>query len=184
MQIPDLYICSIYKILNFSGELEDAISEHESELAISEALDDKIGCAIAHRKIGECQCESGNFEEALKHQRHHLKLATENNDLQEEQRALATIGRTFLYQAETMRDRDESHNSTDCHALQSAESAFLQSMTICGKLQSIITMAEYYQTKARLLLNLGKYAVCGMLQSIISMADYNQTKARLLLNLS
>ena len=139
-------------INNFSGELEDAISEHENELVISEALGDKIGCAIAHRKIGECQCESGNFDEALKHQGYHLKLATENSELQEQQRALATIGRTYLYQAETLRDRDKSSG-----ALQKAESAFLRSMALCAKLQSNIDIKDYMQMKARLLLNLGEY---------------------------
>ena len=134
-----------------TGELGDAICEHESELAISESLDDKIGCAIAHRKIGECQCESGHFKEALKHQHRHLELAKENSDLAEEQRALATIGRTFLYQAESLRDRDEYQN-----ALQSAESAFLKSMAVCVKLQSTIDTKECMQMKARLLLNLGE----------------------------
>lgn len=49
-----------------SGDYEAAISEHQQELALSEALNDVIGRAVANRKIGECYAEMGNIEAALK----------------------------------------------------------------------------------------------------------------------
>lgn len=64
--------CSVSNTLFFlfflllSGDYEAAISEHQQELALSEALNDVIGRAVANRKIGECYAELGNIEAALK----------------------------------------------------------------------------------------------------------------------
>lgn len=106
-----------------------------------------IGRAVASRKIGECYAEMGNFEAALKvsalvkmasklckavmsgvicvlvlqHQRRHLDLARSVRDHAEEQRALATIGRTYLFRYES----DQSRNS-----LEQAEDAFKKSLAI------------------------------------------------------
>ena len=80
------------------GKYEEAIHEHETELHLSEALDDSIGAAVGNRKIGECYCELGQYDKALQHQERHLSLAQSCNDDVEEQRAWATIGRTYLFQ--------------------------------------------------------------------------------------
>ncbi len=56
------------------GDYEDAVSEHETELRLSEALEDIIGAGIANRKIGEVYCEMGQYEKALGHQRLHLEV--------------------------------------------------------------------------------------------------------------
>lgn len=127
------------------GNYEAAISEHRQELALSEALKDVIGRAVANRRIGECYAEMGNFTAALKvswsnweykhfyyvcglevffplqHQRCHLDLARSVRDHAEEQRALATIGRTYLFRFES----DQSRSS-----LEQAEDAFRKSLAI------------------------------------------------------
>ena len=51
------------------------------EKRASEALQDKIGEAVACRKIGECYCLLGHFDKALKLQNQYLALAQECNDL-------------------------------------------------------------------------------------------------------
>ncbi|MBN3290595.1 TONSL protein, partial [Polypterus senegalus] len=124
-----------------------AIEEHLQELHLSDTLNDVIGKAVAHRKIGECFAELGNYDKALKHQRQHLALAQSvGNDL-EEQRAWATIGRTFLFRNET----DQSRES-----LQKAEDAFKRGMRIIDeRLDGKVSHSELSVMRARLYLNLG-----------------------------
>lgn len=129
----------------FLGDYRSAIEEHRQELELSEILHDVIGSAVANRKIGECYAELGNIEAALKvckyilviigeitwshshieflsqHQRLHLNLARSVHDAAEEQRALATIGRTYLF----LFDSDNSRDS-----LKHAEDAFKKSLAI------------------------------------------------------
>lgn len=59
-------ILSLVCFLCLPGDYKAAISEHRQELALSEALNDVIGRAVANRKIGECYAEMGNFTAALK----------------------------------------------------------------------------------------------------------------------
>ena len=86
------YYCYYYNILlkiqrvfslswSAQGRHEEAISEHEMEKRASEALQDKIGEAVACRKIGECYCLLGHFDKALKLQNQYLALAQKCNDL-------------------------------------------------------------------------------------------------------
>ncbi|XP_048477148.1 tonsoku-like protein [Rhincodon typus] len=135
------------EVLARHGEFEEAIREHQQELQLSEALSDVIGRAIANRKIGECLAEIGNYAGALKHQRRHLELARSvSNDI-EEQRAWATIGRTYLYIYET----DQSRES-----LKEAENAFRKSLAIVDeRLEGKASRHELSEMRARLYLNLG-----------------------------
>uniref|UniRef100_A0A3P9Q8L8 Tonsoku-like protein n=1 Tax=Poecilia reticulata TaxID=8081 RepID=A0A3P9Q8L8_POERE len=139
-------------ICNQLGELlsrtdyEGAIREHQQELALSEALNDVIGRAVANRKIGECYAETGKIEAALKHQRCHLDLARSVGDHAEEQRALATIGRTFLFRYES----DQSKSS-----LKQAEDAFRKSLAVVDERLGTVPEREIREMKARLFLNLG-----------------------------
>uniref|UniRef100_A0A672P2H5 Tonsoku-like protein n=1 Tax=Sinocyclocheilus grahami TaxID=75366 RepID=A0A672P2H5_SINGR len=122
-------------------------SRHRQELELSEILHDVIGSAVANRKIGECYAELGNIEAALKHQRLHLNLARSVHDAAEEQRALATIGRTYLF----LFDSDNSRDS-----LKHAEDAFKKSLAIVDeRLEGTVSSRELSEMKARLLLNLG-----------------------------
>ncbi|KAK3538198.1 hypothetical protein QTP70_033122 [Hemibagrus guttatus] len=135
------------ELLAKNGDYQAAIEEHRQELALSEGLHDVIGCAVANRKIGECYAELGNIEAALKHQRLHLNLARSVNDATEEQRALATIGRTYLF----LHDSDQSRDS-----LKQAEDAFKKSLAILdGRLEGTVSARELSEMRARLLLNLG-----------------------------
>ncbi|XP_027130900.1 tonsoku-like protein [Larimichthys crocea] len=141
-------ICNqLGELLSRSGDYEAAIGEHTQELSLSEVLNDVIGRAVAHRKIGECYAEMGNIKAALEHQRLHLDLARSVRDHAEEQRALATIGRTYLFRYES----DQSRNS-----LGQAEDAFLKSLGIVeDRLKGTVSVQEVSEMKARLFLNLG-----------------------------
>lgn len=135
------------ELLARNGDYKAAIEEHRRELALSEALGDVIGSAVANRKIGECFAELGNTDLALKHQRRHLDLARSVNDAAEEQRALATIGRTYLFRYES----DQSQES-----LSQAKEAFKKSLAIVdGRLGGVLPARELSEMKARLFHNLG-----------------------------
>ncbi|XP_068194803.1 tonsoku-like protein [Antennarius striatus] len=141
-------ICNqLGELLSRNGDYEAAIREHQQELSLSEVLNDVIGRAVAHRKIGECYAEMGNTNAALKHQRCHLDLARSVGDHAEEQRALATIGRTYLFRYES----DQSRKS-----LEQAEDAFRKSLAIVDDcLGGTVSGREISEMKARLFLNLG-----------------------------
>ncbi|XP_059210047.1 tonsoku-like protein [Centropristis striata] len=141
-------ICNqLGELLSRNGDYEAAIREHQQELSLSEVLNDVIGRAVANRKIGECYAEMGNTEDALKHQRRHLDLARSVRDHAEEQRALATIGRTYLFCYES----DQSRSS-----LKQAEEAFRKSLAIVDeRLEGTVPGREISEMKARLFLNLG-----------------------------
>ncbi|KAL4624199.1 tonsoku-like protein [Arapaima gigas] len=135
------------EVLARSGDYEAAIEEHRQELTLSEVLHDVIGSAVANRKIGECYAELGNIEAALKYQQRHLDLACSVRDAAEEQRALATIGRTFLFRYES----DQSQES-----LRQAEDAFKKSLAIVDeRLEGTVAARELSEMRARLFLNLG-----------------------------
>ena len=107
----------------FQGEYHDAIKEHQNELQISDSLNDIIGAAVANRKIGECYNELGQYQKALKHQRKHLRLAESSDNVLEQQRALATIGRTYLCWA----DNPDTDSAEKTEVLPEAQSAFQRS---------------------------------------------------------
>ncbi len=48
---------------------------HQYELSLSEATSDKLSMGIACRKVGECHCELGDYEEAVEYQKRHLELS-------------------------------------------------------------------------------------------------------------
>ncbi|XP_044231765.1 tonsoku-like protein [Thunnus albacares] len=141
-------ICNqLGELLSRNGDYEAAIREHQQELSLSEVSNDVIGRAVANRKIGECYAEMGNIEAALKHQHRHLDLARSVRDHAEEQRALATIGRTYLFRYES----DQSRNS-----LEQAKDTFMKSLAIVNDyLEGTVPGREISEMKARLFLNLG-----------------------------
>ncbi|XP_078285770.1 tonsoku-like protein isoform X2 [Rhinoraja longicauda] len=135
------------EVLAKQGQFQKAIEEHRQELQLSEVLNDVIGCAVANRKIGECLAEMGSYPAALEHQRKHLQLARSVANHVEEQRAWATIGRTYLFSNETNQSSE---------SLQEAENAFRKSMAIVeNKLQDKVSQHELSEMRARLYLNLG-----------------------------
>ncbi|XP_051872421.1 tonsoku-like protein [Pristis pectinata] len=135
------------EVLAKQGQFQRAIEEHRQELQLSEVLNDVIGCAIANRKIGECLAELGSYPAALEHQRKHLQLACSVANDVEEQRAWATIGRTYLFIYETNQSSE---------SLQEAENAFRKSLAIVDtKLEGQVFQHELSEMRARLYLNLG-----------------------------
>ncbi|XP_074843445.1 tonsoku-like protein [Carettochelys insculpta] len=131
----------------------EALVEHQEELRLLESVEDIIGCAVAHRKIGE-----------RLHQRQHLELACAVSDHTEQQRAWATIGRTYMFVAESGQAGE---------ALWEAEQAFMKSLAILeeqleasalwSRLGDGLALAvpgkvpqrELSEMRARLYLNLG-----------------------------
>ncbi len=63
-----------------SGDHTLALMYHEAELSLCESSGDQLGTAIAHRRIGECQCELGQYSDALSHQNKHLKIARQMSE--------------------------------------------------------------------------------------------------------
>ena len=114
--------------LPFEGDNRLALHYHQCELSLSEAVGDRLGAAVAHRRVGECECELGNYGAALGHQQEHLRIAEELGDQAEVQRALTTLGRTYLHQA------DREHGEETDQLLLKAGTAFLKSLDVCDKL--------------------------------------------------
>ena len=67
----------------------------------------------------------------------------------EQQRALATLGRTYFVQAEF----SDEVGTQRC--LKRSEEAYCESLKLCNKLKTKLPLKEHLQMKARLYLNLG-----------------------------
>ncbi|XP_032079155.1 tonsoku-like protein [Thamnophis elegans] len=147
-QKEEAVLCNqLGEILARHGRFQEALEEHRLELRLLESVEDVIGCAVAHRKIGECLAELESYEAALKHQRRHLELACTVSSAVEQQRAWATIGRTYMFMAES----DQLGE-----ALQEAEKAFMKSLAVLeDKLEGQVPQREGSEMRARLYLNLG-----------------------------
>ncbi|KAM9257796.1 tonsoku-like protein [Morus bassanus] len=138
------------EILASHGRYEEALEEHRQELRLLEEAGDSIGRAVAHRKIGERLAELENYEAALKHQRQHLELARSLSDDTEQQRAWATIGRTYMFVADSRSPGEATP------ALREAERAFRTSLAIVEeKLEGVVPNRELTEMRTRLYLNLG-----------------------------
>lgn len=132
-----------------TGDIRRALRYHQIELSLSEAGSDRLEAAIAHRKVGECECELGNFDAAVRHQMEHLKIAQGLGDLLEEQRALATIGRTYFVQSESQRGLEAEET------LVLAGNTHLKSLDLCDRLVGKVPDRALLQMKGRVYLNLG-----------------------------
>lgn len=80
------------------GYFEKAVKEHTREVQLSEASQDSIGAAIAHRKVGECLCALKKYKEALFHQNLHLEVEWNRGNFkrQESTSFLCPIQHTLL----------------------------------------------------------------------------------------
>ena len=142
-------------ILLWKGNFEEAVVEYENELRLCDADDDAITCAVAHRRVGECYSELGDYAAAIRHLRLYLELAKKCDSVIEQQRAYATLGRTHYQHAErSVGDPDVVQT-----ALQDAEIAFTQSLGTCKRLKGTISQLEYSEMKSRLLLNFGLFHI-------------------------
>ncbi|XP_068017209.1 LOW QUALITY PROTEIN: tonsoku-like protein [Melanerpes formicivorus] len=148
--VEEAALCNqLGEILASCGRYEEALEEHRQELRLLEGAGDGLGCAVAHRKIGERLAEMENYEAALKHQHQHLELARGLADETEQQRAWATIGRTYMFMA-------DSDGTAAQEAWRKAERAFHTSLTIVEeKLEGAVPEREVTEMRTRLYLNLG-----------------------------
>ncbi|XP_037237203.1 tonsoku-like protein isoform X3 [Falco rusticolus] len=152
--VEEAAVCNqLGEILASHGRYEEALEEHRQELQLLEGAGDSIGCAVAHRKIGERLAELENYEAALKHQHQHLELARSLSDDTEQQRAWATIGRTYMFMADS---RTQGEEAAGLPALRKAEQAFHTSLAIVEeKLEGAVPHRELTEMRTRLYLNLG-----------------------------
>lgn len=131
---------------------KEALQEYMEQLRVCEELQDKLSCARAHRMIGEVYASLEDYEQALMHQNLHLEGARDVKNLIEEQRAFATLGRTYFCLAESLIGKTEKRDE----ALANGKIAYVQSMELCDKLTDTeIKLEEKTLMRARLLLNLG-----------------------------
>ncbi|XP_058807666.1 tonsoku-like protein [Phymastichus coffea] len=132
---------------------DDALEAYQGQLQASIDLGDNLSIANAHRMIGEVLAYQGNFKEALSHINLYLKKAQDLEDLVEEQRAYATLGRTYLMDAENYVKESEKEKKEE--VLRQARKALSKSIRLCDKLEHKIDKNELMMMRARLLLNLG-----------------------------
>ncbi|KAL4713121.1 hypothetical protein ACJJTC_004507 [Scirpophaga incertulas] len=128
----------------------DALDEYKQEAGICKELGLRLEWATCNRMIGEMYMLLAEFDKALKYEERHLVVAKELNNLVEEQRAMATLGRIYLLQGQSTINDKEVHTS-----LKAAEKAFMKSLMLCEKLSGKITNHELMDMRARLLLNIG-----------------------------
>ncbi|KAG3273358.1 tonsoku like, DNA repair protein, transcript variant X2 [Ictidomys tridecemlineatus] len=135
------------ELLASHGRYAEALEEHQQELRLLESVLDTLGCAVAHRKIGERLAEMEDYSAALQHQHRHLELADSLSNHTELQRAWATIGRTHLDIYDHCQSRDD---------LLQAQTAFEKSLAIIDeKLEGTLSQRELSEMRTRLYLNLG-----------------------------
>ena len=79
-------------------------------------------------------------------------IITHTGDLPEEQRALATLGRTYFVYSQSEEERGKP-NATDL--LLKAEKQNLDSLDVCDKLVGRVPDREILEMRSRLYLNLG-----------------------------
>ncbi|CAH2242742.1 jg11900 [Pararge aegeria aegeria] len=128
----------------------DALDEYKNEASICKELGLRMEWGTCNRMIGEMYMLMAEFDKALKYEERHLSVAKELNNLVEEQRAMATLGRIYLLQGQSSTDDTESKQS-----LTAAEKAFMKSLVLCEKLNGKVTKTELMDMRARLLLNIG-----------------------------
>ena len=90
-----------------AGFLNLALQYHTQDLEISTEHGVRLDIAVAHRSVGEVYAELGEFAEAISHQEKFLKICEEIKNLVEQQRAHATLGRTYYTMLMSERDEDE-----------------------------------------------------------------------------
>ena len=138
-----------------TGDYDRALRYHREELQLSESLKDVLGQAVGHRKVGECLADLCKFSEAIEEQKRYLELAKSLSNLQEVQRAYATLGRIWY-----MRHKAEEKSASSGY-LRKAKESFNSSLGMCNQLESlggVVSHKELSDMRARLYLNLGLLA--------------------------
>ncbi|KAI4471123.1 tonsoku-like protein [Holotrichia oblita] len=127
-----------------------AIAEYVKVGMLYKALNKPIDYAQCNRMIGEAYSHLKQYNKALKHQNIHLKIAIEEANKLEEQRAHATLGHTYLTRYEDVQNIED---------LGLAEKCFKKSLAICERLNGI-NQREHMDMTARLFANLAVVDEC------------------------
>lgn len=132
-------------------DYQQALSQYEQCEEAASKLNDDMKLGVANRMIGEMYCYLNDFENAIKHQKFHLKISNSKSDVVEQQRALATLGRTHFLRSETF-DHNEVYKKSE--ALKTSVKYYIKSLEICNKLSKEVGTKTLSEMKARLYLNL------------------------------
>lgn len=135
------------------GRYESAIKEYKVVANIYKKQNKMLEYATANRGIGEAYLGLHNFTEALKYQKIYLDIAKELKNKLEEQRALATIGHTYLSSYLELPESDKSK-------LELANKFFKKSLVVSQSLIGIASKLEVADMSARLFSNLGLVQDC------------------------
>ncbi|XP_017786274.1 PREDICTED: tonsoku-like protein isoform X1 [Nicrophorus vespilloides] len=126
-----------------------AINEYQIAADIYHIQEKNVEYGCINRNIGEAYMEIYEFNKALKHHEIHLSVSMKEDDKLEQQRALATIGHTYLTSYIT-----SGESESNKQALELANKCFLRSLKICESLTGI-NKFEHMDMMARLFANLG-----------------------------
>uniref|UniRef100_A0A2H8TJ11 Tonsoku-like protein n=1 Tax=Melanaphis sacchari TaxID=742174 RepID=A0A2H8TJ11_9HEMI len=131
-------------------DYQEALNQYEQCEEAANRCGDETRLGVANRMIGEMYCYLNDFQNAIKHQKLHLKISNSKNDIVEQQRALATLGRTYFLWSETF-DTNEHKKS---EALSTSVKYYLKSLEVCNNLGKEVGTKTLSEMKARLYLNL------------------------------
>ncbi|XP_050532638.1 tonsoku-like protein [Daktulosphaira vitifoliae] len=143
-ELADLYV--------EKEDYESALTEYEQCEDAARSCGDDIRLAVANRMIGEMYCYLNDFNSAIKHQQIHLKISQTKNDIVEQQRALATLGRTHYLLSEMCDNNNEDDKKS--RALNKSVMYYLKSLEVCSKLSKEVGTKTLSEMKGRLYLNL------------------------------
>lgn len=132
-------------------DYQQALSQYEQCEEAANRCGDETRLGVANRMIGEMYCYLNDFQNAIKHQKLHLKISISKNDVVEQQRALATLGRTYFLRSETCDFNDEY---TKSETLKTSVKYYIKSLEVCNKLGKEVGTKTLSEMKARLYLNL------------------------------
>lgn len=107
------------------SKYQEALIEFRQESIVYQTLDKKMDFGRANRMIGEVYMLMEKYSEALKHEDIYMKIANQENNLVELQRAYTTVGRCYLLQAEDNENKDSKSG------FKAAEKSFLKGLIIC-----------------------------------------------------
>ncbi|CAH0548154.1 unnamed protein product [Brassicogethes aeneus] len=135
------------------GRYQSAVEEYRTLAELYKNEKKLINYAQANRGIGEAYLGLHQFERALEYLHIYLDVAKTEQDKLEEQRALATIGHSYLsWYLDTTVNPDKNY-------LHKAFKIFMKSLIVCESLTNIGKLEKVDMT-ARLFCNLGVVQDC------------------------
>jgi tetratricopeptide (TPR) repeat protein len=113
-------------------QYEKAVEEFKEASEIFRRNKMKMDEAKTHRFWGEALLLLRQYKEALKHENIYLKMAKEEKEFVEVQRAYASLGRAYLLKSEAENANDNNNEDiSNNEDFKAAERAFLKGLLIC-----------------------------------------------------